>query len=103
MSVGKLPKSAESLLNNLINPGLRFFKNMESYSNDAPYFLLPSSEKLGTFKDRFLRKCPKNPNFGHLIPLNPRIKIVFKISAVSLSLQSMRCLMMDELMGKGNY
>ena len=47
---------------------------MAPHSNDAPYCPLPSCKKLETFDDQFPRMI-KNPNFWHLIPLNPRIRI----------------------------
>ena len=63
ISIEKLPKSALSQLNLLIYPRLRFFPNIATYLNDAPYCLLPASKKLDTFNGRFLRKCPKSPIF----------------------------------------
>ena len=56
---------------------------MVSYSNDAPYCLLPSCKKLESFNGQFCRKCKKKTNFRHLIP---RLRLFFKIPALSLSL-----------------
>ena len=63
ISIQKPLKSDKSLINPLINPGLRFFPNMAPYSNDAPYCPLPSCKKLETFNDRFLKKCKKTRIF----------------------------------------
>ena len=65
-----------------LNPQIKIFPK---YSNDASYCPLPSCKKLEIFNDRFPRKYLKIPNFRHLIP-HSRIKIFFKIPAVSLFL-----------------
>ena len=53
MSIQKLIKSALSLLNLLINPGLRFFQNMAPYLDDTPYHLLQSCKKSETLMINF--------------------------------------------------
>ena len=68
----------------LINSGLKFFQTIAQYSNDALYWLLPSFNKLETLID--FEETANKTNFWHLIPLNPKIRIFFKISAMSLSL-----------------
>ena len=50
-----------------LNPGLRFFPNMAPYSNDAPYFPLPSYKKLETLMTGF-RENVQKPKF---LTLNP--------------------------------
>ena len=47
----------------MINPELRFFPNMATYSNDAPYCLLPSSKNYGSLITSFGENGPKIPNF----------------------------------------
>ena len=64
----------------LVNPGLRFFLNMAPYSNDVSYCPISSWKILDTFNDQFPWKCQKNPNFWHLIPLNPQIKFFPKMA-----------------------
>ena len=63
ISIQKPLKSDKSLINPLINPGLRFFPNIAPYSNDAPYCLLPSCKKSEISHDLFLRKWAKTPIF----------------------------------------
>ena len=72
-SIKKVPKSAWSPLNPLINPRLTFFPNMTPHTNDDPYWLLPSCKKLEIFNERFPRKCLKNKIFDTYSPLIPRL------------------------------
>ena len=63
ISIQKPLKSDKSLINPLINPGLRFFPNIAIYSNYGPYCLLPSCKKSEISHDQFLRKWAKTPIF----------------------------------------
>ena len=67
-SIEKLQKSAQSLLNLLVNPIFRFFLDITPYSDDVPYQLLPSCKKLETFNELNLRKCPKTHIFNTQSP-----------------------------------
>ena len=63
ISIQKLQESAQSLYNPLINPRLRIFPNMPPYSDDMPYCLLISCQKLESFNEPFPRKCPQTQIF----------------------------------------
>ena len=60
-SIQKLRKSAQSLFNPLFNLGLRFFSNIQPYSDYIPYCLL----------EDFNKGFPKTALKPEILTLNP--------------------------------